>query len=165
VVQLVPRRRVLHGSLERSGAVKTGQRLAPSFRGDCHNAVGSPERGVRILASPGNECVMQDRDGHVRMGHVTRQNEGEGGASCTGCCLARTCPSQAMELTEASRDRSSGPSERWVFPAAAHAGRETLRYGTDDNNMAGTARRMDRSLEEGPAVVHQLRLGCAAEPR
>jgi hypothetical protein len=162
VVQLVPRRRVLHGSLERSGAVETGQRLAPSFRGDCHDAVGSAECGVRILEARGNECLMQDRDGHVRMGHVTGENQGEGGVPCTGCCFARAWPPQAMELSEARRDRSSGPGERRVFPAAMHTGWKTLRHGTDDDNVAGTARRMDRSLKEGPAVVHQLRLGCAA---
>jgi hypothetical protein len=159
MVQLVPRRGVIHGSLERSGAVKTRQRLAPPLKGDCHDAVENSECGVRILDARGNECFVQHRHGHVRMGHVTGQNEGKGGRSCTGCCFTRPWPAQGIELSETGRDRSSRPGERWVFPAAVHAGREALRYGTDDNNMAGPARRMDRPLQERAAVVHQLRLG------
>lgn len=93
------------------------------------------------------------------MGHVTGENEDEGGVSWSGCCITRPWLAQRMELRKSRRDPSSGPGEGRIFPAAAHMGRETLRYGTNNNNMAGTARRIDRPLKEGSAVVHQFRLG------
>jgi hypothetical protein len=102
--------------------------------------------------------------------HVTRQNQGQCG--CLGLCSFSSssgsslrCRGRQPQPRQACGDRRSRPGKGGILAAVQHTGRKVLRVRAHHHNPAGTTGSRNRPAKEGLAVVFQLGLGRAAQPR